>query len=114
MKSLPSDKATVGKIPVNVLKNSEICFFDLTDRIDEAIRNNNFPDSLKLSNITPVYKKLHHSDKGNNTPVSVLTLLSKISEKNIYDHLYEYLENFRIELFCGIRKTHSTQHLFFS
>ena len=58
MKSLPSDKATAGEIPVNVLKNCENCFFDLTNCIDEAIRINKFPDSLNLSDITPGHKNL--------------------------------------------------------
>ena len=44
VKSLPSNKATAGEIPVNVLKNSEICFFDLTNCINEVTRNK-FPDS---------------------------------------------------------------------
>ena len=44
VKSLPSDIATAGEIPVNVLKNSEICFFDLTNCINEVTRNK-FPDS---------------------------------------------------------------------
>ena len=30
----------------------------LTNSVKEAIRNNKFPDSLKLSDIKPVYKKL--------------------------------------------------------
>ena len=46
VKRLPSDKATAGEIPLKVLKNSEICFFDLISCINEAIRNNKFPDSL--------------------------------------------------------------------
>ena len=112
-KSLPSDKATAGEIPVNVLKNCDNCFFDLTNCINEAIRNNKFPDSLKLSDITPVYKKLDPSDKANYRPVSALPLLSKVFEKNIYDQLYEYLENFLSELLCGFRKAHSTQHALF-
>ena len=58
------------------------CFFDLTNCINEAIRNNKFPDSLKLSDITPVFKKLDPSDKANYRPVSVLPLLSKVFEKN--------------------------------
>ena len=95
MKSLPSDKAAAGEIPINVLKNCENCFFDLTNCIKEAIRNNKFPDSLKLSDITSVFKKLYPSDKANYRPVSVLPLLSKVFEKNIYDQLYEYLENFQ-------------------
>ena len=88
MKSLPSDKATAGEIPVNVLKNCENCFFDLTNCINEAIINNKFPDSLKLSDITSVSKKLDPSDKANNSKVSVLPLLSKVFEEIIYDQLY--------------------------
>ena len=54
VKSLSSDKATAGEISVNVLKNSENCFFDLTSCINETIGNNKFQDHLKLSDITPV------------------------------------------------------------
>ena len=78
VKSLPSDKATAGEIPINVLKNCENCFFDLTNCINGAIRNNKFPDSLKLSDVTPVFKKLDLSDKANYRSVSVLPLLSKV------------------------------------
>ena len=104
VKSLPSDKATTGDIPVNILKNSENYFFYLTNCINEAIRNNKFPDSLKLSDITPVYKKLDPTDETYYRPVSVLPLLSKVFEKIIYDQLYEYSENFLSELLCGFRK----------
>ena len=114
VKSLPSNKATAGEIPVNVLNNSEICFFDLTSCINEAVRNNKFPDPLKLSDITPVYKKLDPSNKANYRPVIILPLLSKVFEKIVYDQLYEYLENFLGELLCGFRKTHSTQHALFT
>ena len=58
VKNLPSDKVTAGEIPVKVLRNSEICFLDLTNCINEAIKNNKFRDSLKLSDIPPVYKNL--------------------------------------------------------
>ena len=111
VKSLPSDMATAGEIPVNILKNSEICFFDLT--VSKAIRNNKFPDSLKLSDITPVCEKLDPSDKANYIPLSVLPLLSKVFEKVIYDQLYEYSENLLSDLLCGSRKAHSMQHAFF-
>ena len=43
-----------------------------------------FPDFLKVSDITPMYKNLEPSDKVNYRPVSVLPLLSKVFEKNIY------------------------------
>ena len=55
--------------------------FDLTKCINEAIINNNFPDSLKLSDITSVFKKLDPSDKANYRLLSVLPLLSKAFKK---------------------------------
>ena len=85
-------------------------FFDLTNCINEAIRNNKFPDSLKLSDITPVYKKPDLSNKANYGPVNVLPYHQKI----IYNQRYEYLENFLSELLCSFQKPHSTQNDLFS
>ena len=81
----------------------KIAFFDLTNCINKAIRNNKFPDSLKLSDITPVFKKLDPSDKANYRRVTGLSLLSKVFEKIIYDQLYEYLANF---LSCVVSEKH--------
>ena len=60
-----------------------------------------FPDSLKLSDIIPVFKRLDPSDKANYRPVNVLPLLSKSFEKINHDQFYENMEK------------HSTQHVFF-
>ena len=113
MKNLPSDKATAGEIPVDILKNSEFCFSELTKCINKAFNENKFPDTLKLSDIVPVFKKLDPTDKTNFRPVSVLPLLSKVFEKIMYDQLYEYAETFLNKLLCGFRKAHSTQHALF-
>ena len=113
MKNVPSDKATAGEIPVDILKNSEFCFSELTKCINKAFNENKFPDTLKLSDIVPVFKKLDPTDKTNFRPVSVLPLLSKVFEKIMYDQLYEYAETFLNKLLCGFRKAHSTQHALF-
>ena len=98
---------------VDVLKNSEFCFSELTKCINKAFNENKFPDTLKLSDIVPVFKKLDPTDKTNFRPVSVLPLLSKVFEKIMYDQLYEYAETFLNKLLCGFRKAHSTQHALF-
>ena len=113
MKNLPSDQATAREVPANILKNSEILFFELTNCINKAIRNNNFPNSLKRSDTTPVYKKINRSGKASYRPVSVLPLLSKVFENIIYNQLDKYMENFPSELLCGFRKAHSMQNAFF-
>ena len=86
-KNLPLDKAATGEIPVDILKNSKFYFSELTKCINNAFNENKFPDSLKLSDIVPVFKKLDPIDKTNFRSVSVLPLLSKVFEKIIYDQL---------------------------
>ena len=46
-------------------------------------------------------------------PVSVLSLLSKVSERFIYYQLGKYMNTFLNKLLCGFRKTHSTQDALF-
>ena len=71
------------------------------------------PDTQKLSDIVPVFKKLDPTDETNFRLVSLLPLLSKGFEKTMYDQLYEYADTFLNKLFCGFRKARSTQHALF-
>ena len=41
----------------------------------------NFPDNMKLVDITPVFKKKDPLQKENYTPVSILSAISKIFER---------------------------------
>ena len=106
MKNLPSDKA----VPVYIFKNSKYCFSELKKSINKAFKENKFPDTLKLSDIVPAFKKRDAADKTSFRPVSVLPLLSKVFETIMFDQLYEYAETFLNKLFCGFRRAHSTQH----
>ena len=45
--------------------------------------------------------------------MSVLSLLSKVFERLLYDQLSEYLEKYLNTLLYGFRKAHSTQHNLF-
>ena len=51
-----------------------------------------FPDPLKLLNIVPVQKKEGPTDKTNYRPNTILSLLSEVFEKVMYEQLYEILE----------------------
>ena len=57
-------------------------------------------DTLKLSDIIPVFEKLNHINEPNFRAVSILPLLLKKFEKILYDKLYEYIENFLSQLLC--------------
>ena len=110
VESLPSDKASGREIPVDMLKNSEFCFSELTKCVGKAFNENKFPDTLKLTDIVPAFRKPNPTDKKFFRTVSILPLLSKVLEKVMYDQLNEYVETFLNKLFCGFHKAHSTQH----
>ena len=75
-----------------------------------ALKTESFPDSLKVANVRPIYKKVDPFDKKNYRPVSILPLLSKVYERVIYEQASNYFEPFFNEILCGFRKAYSTQH----
>ena len=81
---LSSNNAAGGEIPLKILKECDFSFHFCANCINEAIKNKEFSNSLKLSNIVPVHKKKDPSDKTNYRSVSILSLLSKVFEKVMY------------------------------
>ena len=69
-----------------------------------------FPDFLKLSNVTPVFKKCACTSKNNYRPVSVLPILSKLFECLISKQLSELFESMLSKCQCGFRKGYGAQH----
>ena len=71
VKNVPSDKAIAGEISVVILKNSDFCFSKLAKCISKAFNESKFPNSLKCSDIVPVFKKLDPTGKKSFRPVSI-------------------------------------------
>ena len=113
IRDLPTNKAAGGEIPVNVLKKSNFSFDELTICVNYALINRKFPITLKNANVTPVHKKDDPTDKTNFRPISVLSLLSKVFERVIYNQLGKYMDTFLNKLLCGFRKARSAQHALF-
>ena len=84
----------------------------MTDCINEVLESSKYPESLKLSDIVPVYTKKDPTDKSNFQKISILSLLSKVFEKVILDQLCNYTK-FVNSLLCRFQKAHSTQHVVF-
>ena len=77
-----------------MLKESEFTFECLKNCINHSIEETGiFPSSLKLGNITPIFKKDDPLDKSNYRPVSILPLL-KVYERIIYNQLSQHSEQF--------------------
>ena len=69
------------------------------------------PITLKVSQVTPVYKNGDATDPANYRPISTLSSFSKVFEKLIYNHLYTFLEKYGIFVLVSIwfRKGYSTE-----
>ena len=96
-----------------ILRECEFTFDVFTNSINKSIETGCFPDSLKLANVAPVFKKEDPFDKSNYRLVSILPLLSKLYEKIIYNQLSDYSESFLNNILCCFQKAHSTKHALF-
>ena len=77
---------------------------------NESSRNSNFPNSLKLADVAPVYKKDDRTKKDKYRPVSILPPVSKIFEKNMFNQISSYIDKFLSPYLCAFQKGYSTQH----
>ena len=71
---------------------------------NEVLRTGNFPDKLKLADITPVFKKNNPLEKENYRPVSVLPVVSKIFERIMQKQVTLFTEKLLSPYLCGYRK----------
>ena len=75
-------------IPTKVIKsNSDILTDAIYSEYNRSLEKSVFPPSMKLANVTPVYKKGNRSEKDNYRPVSILPNLPKIFKRCIYNQI---------------------------
>ena len=80
---------------------------EITRSINFLIANRSWPDKWKCGNLTPLFKKDKDTRKENYRPVSVLTALSKVFEKVMYDQLYNTFCRHLSKNLSGFLKNHS-------
>ena len=92
-------------IPSKILKKSaDIVVNFLTDVWNEQIvRQNIFPDELKLAELTTICKKGNSTLAKNYRRVSVLPCISKTFERIMQKQIAEYIECFLSQFLCGYR-----------
>ena len=67
-----------------------------------------FPDELNQADIKPIYKKKSRNKKENYTLVSILSNLSKIFQRCMYDQLNNHFDKLLSKCPCRFRKGFST------
>jgi hypothetical protein len=108
-----SDKKATGldQIPCKLLKlSAPIVSKSLCDILNLSIKTAIFPDDWKLAKVSPIYKGDAKDNVGNYRPISVLSAISKVFERIVFDQLYTYFNenNLLHKNQSGFRKCHST------
>ena len=83
---------------------------NLANRINKCIKQNTFPNEIKIADITPIFKKEDPLYKTNYRPISILTTVSKIFERILVNKLQRFSNKFLSPLLCGFKKGYSTQY----
>ena len=84
----------------------------ITDIFNASMCLGEFPNTMKLAEVIPLYKGKSRELGSNYRPISLLITLSKILEKLIYNRVYGFLmETDQIyQSQYGFRKRHSCEH----
>ena len=82
----------------------------LVNLINLSFQEGLFPDELKIARVIPLYKNDDPMIFSNYRPVSILTAISKIYEKIMYNRLVSFLSKWKLlyQYQFGFRQHHST------
>ena len=104
-------------IPINLLKIlSPNIASSLASLINESFSTGIFPDKLKIAKVIALHKKGAIDNPSYYTPISLLSIFSKIFERLMHKRFCNFLEVNEIlhSLQFGFRKKHSTLHALIS
>ena len=98
----------VAGLQAHATTNDIICK-PLTSIYNNAKNQEKFPSCLKTADVTPLPKDKEKDNKKIYRPVSLTPILSKVFEKDMYEQMSDYVENFLSPYLFGYRKGHSTE-----
>ena len=77
-----------------------------------SICKGEYPDTLKIAKVIPIFKKGEHTDMNNYRPISILTHINKIFETIICNQMKNFFNKHNIfyKYQYGFRENHSTDH----
>ena len=78
--------------------------------INQCISKSMFPPDLKLVDVTPVYKNKSKNSKDNYRPVSILSNITKICKRCLYDQIQVFCESILSKYQCGFPRGNNAQH----
>lgn len=84
-------------ISTKILKNiCEDIAKPLAHIINKSVEMGQFPDALKVGKVIPILKTNNNESIDNYRPITILTVISKIIEKIMYNRLTKYLNKYNL------------------
>ena len=106
-----------NSIPTNLLKEfSAFLIPPIKSLINKSLTEGVFPSIFKIAQICPIFKKADKTKCVNYRPISLLSNLSKIFERVMYNRIEGYFERNKLiyDYQFGFRKNFSTEHALMS
>ncbi|XP_060607821.1 uncharacterized protein LOC132759963 [Ruditapes philippinarum] len=106
-----SKSTGLDEIPAKFLKDAApFLKIHITFLVNNSITSKSVPNELKCAKVKPLFKKNNRSDVSNYRPVSILSIVSKILERTVYNQLEIFLvkQGLLYELQSGFRCNYST------
>ena len=104
-------------IPSKILKTFQVVLIEpLTSIVNKSLFEGTFPTLLKVASVCPIFKKDDNKKCSNYRPISLLSNLSKIFERTMYNRIELFIND--LDLIYpkqfGFRKEYSTNHALLS
>ena len=108
---LDTKKANLqGDIPAKILiKTYDIISNYLRKYYNKAKQEHKYPTSLKMADVIPIHKKEEKTLAKNYRPISLIPVVSKLFERNMYTEIIDFIENSISPFLFGFRKGHSSE-----
>ena len=111
IRDLNPRKSVSGPFPSKVLRMvADIISEPIALCLNASLNSGKFSQTMKLADVTPIFKKGDRFLRENYRPISILSSFSKIFERIIFNQLAEYFDSILHSQLCGFRSKHNTQH----
>ena len=84
----------------------------LRQEFNKPLELGKFLSEIKLADETLVFKKEDRTNKENYRPISIVSSLSKVFERCLYNQLSVFFDKILSKYQCGFRKGFNVQHCF--
>ena len=83
-----------SNIPTKITKEFDDLFATfITENFNLCLNKGEFPEILKIAEVTPLYKKVYLFEKDNYRPISILSNISKIFERIMHNQMNNFFVN---------------------